>query len=99
MAVADHVVTDLPYADRAHDGRGGASYGGYMIDWMLGHTQRFKALISHDGVYDLASVFGATEEIVVPALGVRRHPVGQAGGLRQMVAEPFRARTSRRPRW
>ena len=35
------------------------SYGGYMIDWMLGHTQRFKALVSHAGVYDLTSEFGA----------------------------------------
>jgi len=31
-----------------------------MIDWILGHTQRFKALISHAGVYDLESEFGAT---------------------------------------
>ena len=44
----------------------GASYGGYMIDWMLGHTQRFKALVSHAGVYDLRSEFGATEELWFP---------------------------------
>jgi dipeptidyl aminopeptidase/acylaminoacyl peptidase len=44
----------------------GGSYGGYMIDWILGHTQRFKALISHDGVYDLTSEFGATEELWFP---------------------------------
>jgi dipeptidyl aminopeptidase/acylaminoacyl peptidase len=44
----------------------GGSYGGYMIDWMLGHTQRFKALVSHAGVYDLRSEFGATEELWFP---------------------------------
>jgi dipeptidyl aminopeptidase/acylaminoacyl peptidase len=44
----------------------GASYGGYMIDWMLGHTQRYKALVTHDGVYDLVSEFGATEELWFP---------------------------------
>ncbi len=44
----------------------GGSYGGYMIDWMLGHTQRFKALITHSGVYDLPSEFGATEELWFP---------------------------------
>jgi dipeptidyl aminopeptidase/acylaminoacyl peptidase len=44
----------------------GGSYGGYMVDWMLGHTQRFKALVSHAGVYDLRSEFGATEELWFP---------------------------------
>jgi len=65
MAVADHVIT-LPYADADHMVAAGASYGGYMIDWMLGHTQRFKALVSHAGVYDLRSEFGATEELWFP---------------------------------
>jgi dipeptidyl aminopeptidase/acylaminoacyl peptidase len=34
-----------------------------MVDWLLGHTTRFKALISHAGVYDLRSMAGATEEL------------------------------------
>ncbi len=66
MAVTDHVVTNLPYADGARLTAAGASYGGYMIDWILGHTQRFKALVTHDGVYDLVSEFGATEELWFP---------------------------------
>jgi len=66
MAVADHVVIDLPYADTSRMTAAGASYGGYMIDWILGHTQRFKALVSHAGVYDLTSEFGATEELWFP---------------------------------
>ncbi|MGA2117989.1 MAG: S9 family peptidase [Bryobacteraceae bacterium] len=66
MAVADHIVVDLPYADTSRMAAAGASYGGYMIDWMLGHTQRFKALVSHAGVYDLTSEFGATEELWFP---------------------------------
>ena len=65
MAVADRVIT-LPYADGARLTAAGASYGGYMIDWILGHTQRFKALVTHDGVYDLTSEFGATEELWFP---------------------------------
>ena len=44
----------------------GGSYGGYMVNWILGHTQRFKALVSHAGVFDLASEFGATEELWFP---------------------------------
>ncbi|MGO4881102.1 MAG: prolyl oligopeptidase family serine peptidase [Bryobacteraceae bacterium] len=66
MAVADHVVTSIPYADGSRMAAAGGSYGGYMIDWILGHTQRFKALVTHDGVYDLRSEFGETEELWFP---------------------------------
>ena len=66
MAVADHIVADIPYADGSKMVAAGASYGGYMIDWILGHTQRFKALVSHAGVYNLTSEFGATEELWFP---------------------------------
>ena len=66
MAVTDHVVTSIPYADGSRMAAAGGSYGGYMIDWMLGHTQRFKALVSHDGVFDLRSEFGETEELWFP---------------------------------
>jgi dipeptidyl aminopeptidase/acylaminoacyl peptidase len=66
MAVADHVTTSLPYVDRERVGAAGASYGGYMINWILGHTNRFKALVSHDGVYDIPTMFGGTEELWFP---------------------------------
>jgi len=65
MAVTDHVAA-LPYADPDRMAAAGGSYGGYMMDWMLGHTQRFKAIVSHAGVYDLRSEFGATEELWFP---------------------------------
>jgi dipeptidyl aminopeptidase/acylaminoacyl peptidase len=66
MAATDYAVSSLPYADGAKLTAAGGSFGGYMIDWILGHTQRFKALISHDGVYDLTCEFGATEEMWFP---------------------------------
>ncbi len=56
----------LPYVDGSRLGAAGASYGGYMIDWILGHTDRFKALVSHDGVYNLESEYGVTEELWFP---------------------------------
>jgi dipeptidyl aminopeptidase/acylaminoacyl peptidase len=65
MAVTDYAA-NLPYADSTRMVAAGASYGGYMIDWILGHTQRFKALVTHDGVYNLTSEFGATEELWFP---------------------------------
>ena len=66
MAVTDRVVAQMPYADASKLTAAGGSYGGYMVNWILGHTQRFKALISHAGVYDLQSEFGATEELWFP---------------------------------
>ncbi|HYL39267.1 MAG TPA: S9 family peptidase [Bryobacteraceae bacterium] len=65
MAVVDY-VTSLPYADSNRMAAAGGSYGGYMIDWMLGHTQKFKAFVSHAGVFDLRSMFGSTEELWFP---------------------------------
>lgn len=65
MAVVDKVAV-LPYADGDRMAAAGASYGGYMVDWILGHTNRFKCLVSHAGVFDLRSMFGATEELWFP---------------------------------
>jgi dipeptidyl aminopeptidase/acylaminoacyl peptidase len=57
----------LPFVDKNRIGGAGASYGGYMIDWIEGHNDdprfRFKVLVSHDGVYNLTSMTGATEEL------------------------------------
>ena len=52
----------LGYVDPNRLGAAGGSYGGYMVNWILGHTDRFKALVSHAGVYNLASMY-ATEEL------------------------------------
>jgi dipeptidyl aminopeptidase/acylaminoacyl peptidase len=62
MATVDYVA-NLPYVDKDRMVAAGASYGGYMIDWILGHTDRFKALVSHAGVFDLHSEAGTTEEL------------------------------------
>lgn len=62
MAVADYVAKQ-PWADADRFAAAGGSYGGYMVNWMLGHTDRFKAFVSHAGVYDLKSMGGETEEL------------------------------------
>src|SRR5437764_10018824 len=64
----------LPNVDGTHLGAAGASYGGYMIDWLLGHTDRFKALFTHDGVYNLTSMYGATEELWFPEWEFKGNP-------------------------
>ena len=59
-----------PYVDKNRIGAAGASYGGYMIDWIEGHNNdprfQFKVLVSHDGVYNLTAMYGATEELWFP---------------------------------
>ncbi len=62
MATVEY-VSNLPYVDKDRMVAAGGSYGGYMIDWILGHTDRFRALVSHAGVYDLRSEAGTTEEL------------------------------------
>lgn len=60
------VVTALPYVDGSRVGAAGASYGGYMIYWMAGHTDRFRTLVAHDGIFDPVSFTGTTEELWFP---------------------------------
>lgn len=55
-----------PYVDAKRLGAAGGSYGGYMVNWILGHSDRFKALVSHAGVYNLESMYGVTEELWFP---------------------------------
>lgn len=61
MKGVDYLAT-LPYVDATRIGAAGASFGGYMTYWMAGHTDRFKALIAHDGIYNTESMAGTTEE-------------------------------------
>jgi dipeptidyl aminopeptidase/acylaminoacyl peptidase len=56
-------VSRMPFTDSQHMGIAGASYGGYAVNWILGHTKRFKAAVTHDGVFNLESMSLATEEL------------------------------------
>ena len=66
MADIDAVVNEvakLPFTDSTRMGIAGASYGGYAVNWILGHSNRFKAAVTHDGVFNLESMSLATEEL------------------------------------
>lgn len=73
MAVVRH-VEKLPYVDPDRFAAAGGSYGGYMVNWILGHTDRFRALVSHAGVYDLYSMGGETEELWFTTWEFKGHP-------------------------
>jgi dipeptidyl aminopeptidase/acylaminoacyl peptidase len=60
-------LKSLPFVDGTRIAAAGASYGGYMVDWLEGHTDGlFRCFVSHDGVYNLESMYGATEELWFP---------------------------------
>lgn len=56
------MLAALPYVDSTRMAAAGGSYGGYMVNWINGHSNRFKALVSHAGVFNLEGMYGATEE-------------------------------------
>jgi dipeptidyl aminopeptidase/acylaminoacyl peptidase len=62
MKGVDVSVAKFPFIDGKKMAAAGGSYGGYMVDWIATHTDRFKALVSHAGVYDKVSMY-ATEEL------------------------------------
>jgi dipeptidyl aminopeptidase/acylaminoacyl peptidase len=66
MNVYDYAVANFTFIDPTNTFAAGASYGGYMINWIAGHTDRFNALVSHDGVFNLESMYGTTEELWFP---------------------------------
>jgi dipeptidyl aminopeptidase/acylaminoacyl peptidase len=53
----------LPYIDTTRMGAAGASFGGYMMNWFEGHTDKFKTLITHCGVYNFDSMYATTDEL------------------------------------
>ena len=73
MKITDELAK-LPYVDANRMGAMGWSYGGYMMNWMEGHTTRFKAIASMMGPFDLRSMYGATEELWFPEWDYKGQP-------------------------
>ena len=64
MKGLDVTLAKYAWLDGTRVAAAGASYGGYMIGWMASQSKgRFKTLVCHAGVYDLVSMYGATEEV------------------------------------
>jgi len=63
MKGLDHALKTYPFLDGSRMAAAGGSYGGFMVNWIAGHSDRFRALISHAGVFDLTSMYGTTEEL------------------------------------
>ena len=63
MKGLDYAEKTYPFIDKDRECALGASYGGYMANWVLGHTDRFKCIVSHDGMFNSVSAWGTTEEL------------------------------------
>jgi dipeptidyl aminopeptidase/acylaminoacyl peptidase len=74
MKGLDYVEKTYPFIDKNREAALGASYGGYMANWILGHTNRFKCIVSHDGVFNTESAYGTTEELWFPEWELKGPP-------------------------
>jgi dipeptidyl aminopeptidase/acylaminoacyl peptidase len=63
MRGLDYADAHYPFIDKTRECALGASYGGYMADWILGHTHRFRCIVSHDGMFNPESAYGTTDEL------------------------------------
>ena len=66
MKGLDYAEQKYPFIDKDRECALGASYGGWMLDWMEGHTTRFKCMVSHDGMSNTEAAYGETEELWFP---------------------------------
>jgi len=76
----DAALARFTWLDSTRVAAAGGSYGGYMANWIAGHDDRFRTLVSHAGVYDLEAIAGATDEqwFVEWELGVYWDPLAMA---------------------
>jgi dipeptidyl aminopeptidase/acylaminoacyl peptidase len=63
MKGLDAAIAKYPFIDGTRLAAAGGSFGGYMVEWIATHSDRFKCLISHAGSWDQVSMYGATEEL------------------------------------
>src|SRR5215469_10247540 len=63
MKGLDYAEQHYRFIDKDRECALGASYRGYMANWILGHTNRFKCIVSHDGMFNSQSAWGTTEEL------------------------------------
>jgi dipeptidyl aminopeptidase/acylaminoacyl peptidase len=92
----DYILTTYAFVDGNRMAAAGASYGGYMMNWFLGNTDRFKAIVSHAGAFNLFSKYGTTEELWFPEWEFRGNPYDNPE-LYQKWSPLFRAKNFKTP--
>ena len=79
MKGLDYAIEHYDFIDKTRQAAVGGSFGGYSVNWIMGHTDRFKCLVSHAGLYNLVSFYGATEELWYAAWDMGETPWDEPG--------------------
>jgi dipeptidyl aminopeptidase/acylaminoacyl peptidase len=66
MKGLDYAEKTYPFIDKDRECAIGSSYGGFMANWILGHTDRFKCIVSHHSVFNAEAFWGSTDELWYP---------------------------------
>ena len=88
MTGLDYAEQHYSFIDKTRECALGASYGGYMANWVLGHTDRFKCIVTHDGMFNPESAYGSTEEMWFNEWEFKGHPWDYYG--KPDAENPFR---------
>jgi dipeptidyl aminopeptidase/acylaminoacyl peptidase len=78
MKGLDYAIEHYEFIDGKKQAAVGGSFGGYSVNWIMGHTHRFKCIVSHASLYNLTSFYGATEELWFPAWDMGETPWDEA---------------------
>lgn len=74
MKGLDYALEEYDYIDSGHMAAIGGSFGGYSVNWIMGQNNRFSCIVSHAGLYNLTSFYGATEELWFPEWDMGKNP-------------------------
>jgi len=91
MIGLDYAMKKYPFIDGKRVCAMGASWGGYAVNWLIGHTNRFKCAVTHDGMFNTVSAYGTTEELWFPQWEFKGNPYTQLGRANYERVNPLNA--------
>jgi dipeptidyl aminopeptidase/acylaminoacyl peptidase len=89
MRGLDYAEAHYTFIDKSRECALGASYGGYMANWILTHTNRFACIVAHDGMFNPQSAYGTTDELWFNEWEFRRPGTTEPGQPWRYAAGPI----------
>lgn len=83
LEAVDAALAQFPFLDASRLVAGGASYGGHLANWIAVNTSRFRALVSHAGLWDLESQWGTSDVMFGRELAMGGPPWASGGKWRE----------------
>ncbi|KAJ1895276.1 dipeptidylpeptidase [Kickxella alabastrina] len=90
MKGVDHVLKNYAFVDSTRLVALGGSYGGYMVNWLNGNTDRFSAMVAHDGMFNTVSNYYTTDELWFVERDVGGVPFTRDGRPKYEIFNPER---------